>query len=163
MSALTKALAILDRGNEERLVVKAQPASPVALPLQAITAIDLPRICGLHGRPWFARYVRDDRGRWEYLQSVKLTPSREEQYRNSAPEAFAVEWLGYEVCAWCGGYNDEWVGAVECGGCNRVWCQSVVVNDYFRCPCGHRGKVIASKLPDHGLRPSLGSGGMAGR
>jgi hypothetical protein len=111
---------------------------------------DLQRVCSVHGKPYAARYVRQN-GRYRYAQSIRITRSLYEvQYAESERLLVDSGFVCEETCAWCGASG---FAAVRCSACGADACYGMTVGKYFRCSCGHEGKITTANIKQVGMRP----------
>jgi hypothetical protein len=147
--AIMRALAIIDR--KPLIQRPAQPTIQVHEP--TVGALDLPRVCALHQRPYVSRYISDGR-EFHYAQSIRMTDSLlNGQYNELEVQSFDTAYLEHEHCPWCGAYSDSWTGPIACTGCCRLLCFGTTVRDYFRCPCGKESRLIGGDRGESGFVP----------
>ena len=147
------------RRRREGLAVRDEAGLSRAAPASQIEVLDLPRMCGLHDRPWGARYLWGDDGRWHYAQSIIVTESlyRTQYARNETGVVSAAE-LGEETCPHCGARDR---GGIHCRSCGHQVCTGRSVWEvrlgclYFRCrnSCGEAGEVILERRDHTGIVP----------
>lgn len=128
---------------------------PPALPRRGGEVVDLPRICALHDKPYAARYIAGDDGRFRYAQTIKVTDALYlEQYADRVGEVRLLQGseLAEEFCPWCGGHGR---GSVCCGTCGKEICYGKSVGRYFRCrdSCGGQGTMVPQARMHAGVTP----------
>jgi hypothetical protein len=112
--------------------------------------IALPRMCGIHGRPWGAWYLASAQG-IEHTNSFRLTDDMNRTNFIGDSEEFMVSSKDFadEVCAWCGVAGVFW-----CSNCLRWICMGrSTAKGYLRCCCGHEGKALPYSGYVRGLIP----------
>ena len=147
------ALAKFDRGQIAK--GRRQPAwgdVSVVKPVAGVV-VDLLRICAIHDKPYMARYVTGDDGRFRHAQTFRLTETLlDGQYNANERRVIANADLAEESCPWCGGHG---FGSVRCGKCGWEICYGKTTGRYFRCRdwCPGEGNIIPTDRPNEGLTP----------
>jgi hypothetical protein len=119
--------------------------------------IDLPRICTVHDRPYIARYIRNESGRFRLAQTFRVTESICEQYAAIASDRRTMSGKDCqeESCPWCGAHG---FGSIYCYTCRAEVCYGRTdARRYFRCrlSCGNQCQLTASDRTMEGLEPYL--------
>ncbi|MGA2902545.1 MAG: hypothetical protein ABSD98_01835 [Candidatus Korobacteraceae bacterium] len=128
------------------------PSCPGSLAPAQQSAVDLPRFCAVHGKPYGSRYVWMG-DRWRYARPIAVTEAMyQSQYAESEKCEVPGDDIGEEKCGLCGatGY-----GSVLCGSCHREVCYGLTVWNVFRCCCGHEGKMQSTARNHTGIVPRL--------
>jgi hypothetical protein len=153
-SALQRCRAAIDAAEsvlrpQEPAMMRARPAA------QAVTAparpypgllVDLPRKCGVHGKPYAARYVFGKDGRFSLGSMIDVTgPLYLRQYAGNQ-NAVAVPGadLEDETCPLCGASG---FGSVLCKVCKSEVCYGRTAGRYFRCHPSCGGEGVLGPVP----------------
>lgn len=128
---------------------------------EASGVVDVVHLCAVHGKPYIARYARnDDTGFFSYVTSIRppapnsnqlpgpSIPAREIQLdRRSLPQ----------TCAWCGSGARRWktstISEIHCGRCEFWVCTGRFTDGRFRCSdrCGNSGELSGESTPLSGV------------
>jgi hypothetical protein len=134
------ALSVLRPEPLTRPPASVRPAAP--LRLYPGLPVDLPRMCALDGKPYAARYIFGNDGRFR-LGSM-IAPTEAIYLRRYAGNQNAVivptADLGEEICPLCGAFRAGH-SAVLCGACKNEVCYGRTSGGYFRCFCGGEGVI----------------------
>jgi hypothetical protein len=118
--------------------------------------VDLPRICAVHDKPFAARYVTGDDGRYRHAQTIRVTEALYlTQYADAAQRTLVpTEAIADETCPWCGASG---FGAVLCRKCRAEVCYGKTAGRFFRCrdSCGHKGSMSSEDRTHKGIVPGI--------
>jgi hypothetical protein len=143
--------------SEALALLKPSPArSNFAEVVHAAEVVDLPRVCAVHDRPYAARYVIGQEGRYRFAQTIRVTEALFAlQYADSTLRAvLPCESLADETCPWCGASG---FAAVLCGRCGAEVCYGKTTGRDFRCraSCGHKSTMSSEPRTLRGVVPGL--------
>lgn len=148
------ALSVL-RPHEQ--VIQSRPAAQsVTTPARPYPGlvVDLPRMCALDGKPYAARYIFGNDGRFRLGSMIAVTEALYLRHYAGNQNAVTVPGadIGEEACPLCGASGR---GAVLCNLCGSEVCYGRTSGVYFRClpSCGAEG-VMQKKARIHtGVTP----------
>jgi hypothetical protein len=152
-----KALSVIKQAAVPRVDV----VKPVVMPQRTAELttgpgqiVDLPRVCAVHDRPYAARYIRGDDGRFHLGSMIAITEAiYMRQYAgNGNAGAVSSDAIGEETCPLCGAFGH---GSVLCSDCKKEVCYGRTSGRYFRCreSCRGKGVMKPEKRVQHGVTP----------
>ena len=149
----------LGRSRESNAMEASVPRASYALQTSG-ELIDLPRICSVHDRPYVARYIRNESGRFRLAQTFRVTEWICEQYVATADDRRMMSGRDCqdESCPWCGAHG---LGSIHCHDCDAEVCYGRTdARNYFHCrrSCGCEGWLQAEPRAMNGLQPYLRPG-----
>ena len=133
-ASIEAAEAVL-RPQEQTPAFRARPAAQsITTPARPYPGlpVDLPRKCAVHGKPYAARYVFGDDGRFSLGSMIDVTGALYmRQYAGNQNMVIVPDAdLEDETCPLCGASG---FGAVLCGACKAEVCYGRTAAGYFRC------------------------------
>jgi hypothetical protein len=149
--------------SDNHRILRVRPTS--VQPVVRGEPVWLPRLCAVHGKGWFASYIRNISGDYTFGETIRMTEHLWQQHKNNAEARIVhVFDLSREECPWCGATHRHWNGPVLCSGCGAKVCFGrTTADDYFHCFCGSHGQLRHINFQEFGFTPSLRPPDNAGR